>query len=228
MKSIALFVLLFTAATARADAWWHDGGRYHEPYDHKVHHKSYKHKSRKRDSRDHNSKHYSEKHYSKKHHSNKHYSKKDKSYKDRGHYRDSHHAKSDRRNHHAYDHRRGYRDGYRDGRHHGEYKTSRRWEPVQGFRGRSGRDVTRYIGVNDHVRALSIEGTKRGMYIRKAYALLGNGRWVRVHGLEGYVSRGERISHRLRYSRYVKQIVLDVEPAHYKRGYAQLLVRRAH
>jgi hypothetical protein len=126
---------------------------------------------------------------------------------------------------HAHGHRRDHRgDHHRN--HYRDYKP-RRWQTVQAFRGRSGKDVTRYINVNDRVRALSIQGTKRGMYIRKAHALMGNGRWVRIRGLEGYVARGERIKHRLRRDRFVNQVVLEVEPARYKRGYAELLVRPA-
>ncbi|MFN3235650.1 MAG: hypothetical protein ACE37D_01190 [Pseudomonadales bacterium] len=115
----------------------------------------------------------------------------------------------------VHQHRRDHRNDYKP----------RRWEKVSAFRGRSGKDVTRYINVNDRVQALSIQGTKRAMYIRKAHALMGNGRWVRVRGLEGYVGHGERIKHRLRKDRFVNQVVLEVEPARYKRGYAELLVR---
>lgn len=143
-----------------------------------------------------------------------------------------------------YQHQLDHRDKHK--RHHKQYRKDqqqhhkhyrqdtkkqvhkpRRWEKVSAFRGRSGKDVTRYINVNDRVKALSIQGTKRAMYIRKAHALMGNGRWVRVRGLEGYVAYGERIKHRLRKDRFVKQVVLEVEPARYKRGYAELLVRPA-
>ena len=119
-----------------------------------------------------------------------------------------------------------FRKDYNRNKGHHDYRP-RRWEPVQSFRGRSGKDVKRYIEVQDRVHALSIQGTKRAMYIREAYALMGNGRWVRVKGLEGYVRRGERLKHRLRNPRFIQRIVLEVEPARYKRGYAELSVRPA-
>lgn len=213
MKSIALFVLLFTAASAQADKhWWHDGGRHHEPHEHRVHDKSYKHKSEKKR---HKEKSQKQDHRHSYGHSNRHYDDHN------GPRHDGH-----RTHRYGHQHGKGYRDGYHDG-HRKSHQKAHRWEHIQGFRGRSGREVTRYIGVNNRVRALSIEGTKRAMYIREAYALMGNGRWVRVHGLEGYVSRGERLRHRLRNPRFVQKVVLEVEPARYKRGYAQLLVRPA-
>lgn len=111
--------------------------------------------------------------------------------------------------------------------HQYSYRPAKRWQSVTAFRGRSGRDVTRHLNVQERVKALSIQATKRGMYIRRAHALLGNGRWIRVEGLEGHVNLGERVNHRLSRDRYVKQVVLDIEPSRSKRGYAELLVRPA-
>ena len=102
-----------------------------------------------------------------------------------------------------------------------------RWEPVSAFRGRSGKTVTRSIRVQDKVDALAIQGTKRGMNIQSAHAVMGNGRWVRLRGLEGRVRHGEQLKHRLRHSRHVQKVVINVAPDRYKRGYAELSVKTA-
>lgn len=200
MKPLILLTLLMATATANADPrWWRDGGYHQEPFE--YHFKIEKHKKKHKQA-----------------HKQKHHGSHGK------------HNSYGKNYDHGYD--SGYHKGYEDGRNgHGyddyhDYKP-RRWQPVSGFRGRTGRDVTREIHVKDRVRALSIEGTKRDMVIREAYALMGNGRWKRLHGLEGYLRCGERVKHRLRNPRFVQRIVLEVEPARYKRGYAKLFVKPA-
>lgn len=238
MKAPALFITLIVgalgaAAPAQAEKrWWADGAREHqERYEHELEHRGH-HKP----GRDRQDKHKTEpKQHDK--HSKKYTDQRDHNQKYNKHNPWKIHAKKrDHRRYDAgkydqgrYDHRKSYkRDHHHNNRYSDHHKYNpARWQPVQSFRGRSGRDVTRYISVQDKVDALSIQGIKRSLYIREAYALMGNGRWVRVKGLEGYVGRGERLRHRLRNSRYVQKVVLDIEPGRYKRGYAELFVRPA-
>ena len=104
---------------------------------------------------------------------------------------------------------------------------TKRWETVSAFRGRSGKVVTRQIQVGEEVRALSIAGTKRGMVVRRAKALLGNGRWIRLEGLEGHVTHGEQVSHRLHNPRHIRRVLLDIAPDRDKRGYGELQIKPA-
>ena len=115
---------------------------------------------------------------------------------------------------------------HHDKRHNHAQKQSR-WETFGSFRGRSGKHVTRQIHVDERVKALSLQGTKRGMVVRRAHALLGNGRWVRIEGLEGHLRYGEQTKHRLRRPRHVQKVVLDIAPDRYKRGYADLRIKSA-
>jgi hypothetical protein len=105
--------------------------------------------------------------------------------------------------------------------------THRKWQTVSSFRGRSGIEVTRSIPVHEKVKALSIQGTKRGMIVRRAYAVMGNGRWVRLHGLEGRILRGDQVRQRLNHPRHVRRVVLDIAPSRFKRGSGELKVRTA-
>ncbi|MFT5929291.1 MAG: hypothetical protein ACI805_002423 [Candidatus Azotimanducaceae bacterium] len=118
-----------------------------------------------------------------------------------------------------------YRD--RTDNRHGQQQRNRNWQTVSNFRGRSGKVVTRQFRVGEKVNALSIEGTKRGMVIRRAHALLGTGRWVRLEGLEGHITNGERARHRLHNSRFVRRVELEIGPGRYKRGYGKLQVSSA-
>ena len=126
------------------------------------------------------------------------------------------------RGHANYDDRRN--DGHRDKRH---AHRQNRWETVDSFRGRSGKLVTRQINVDERVQELSLQGTKRGMVVRRAHALMGNGRWVRIEGLEGHLRHGEQVKHRLRKPRHVQKVVLEIAPERYKRGYADLRIKSA-
>lgn len=137
------------------------------------------------------------------------------------------HANKHAKGHYDYDNRRY--DGHQDNRHnrHNQAHNRSRWETVGSIRGRSGKHVTRDINVDERVQALSLQGTKRGMVVRRAHALLGNGRWVRVEGLEGHLRHGEQSKHRLHRARYVQKVVLDIAPDRYKRGYADLRIKPA-
>lgn len=220
MKAPLSILILLTSISAQAETnWWNTDARHGDRYEHQLDHKQER-KHRRHDQvaehrQDHKKEHRDERRDDRKHHRQEH--RRDH----QEHRRDHKYDRYANHNHRRHD--RHHRDD-----HYKSHKYSpRKWQTVRGFRGRSGRDVTRYIAVQDRVRALSIQGTKRSMYISEAYALMGNGRWVRVRGLEGYVGRGERIKHRLRNPRYVQKVVLHVEPARHKRGYAELLVRPA-
>jgi len=152
----------------------------------------------------------------------------DKRYTNQRHDSKQNHGKNrsdGNRGRYSYDqnHNRGDRTDNR----HGEQHQSRHWQTVSAFRGRSGKVVTRQFRVGEMVNALSIESTKRGMVIHQAHALLGNGRWVRLEGLEGHIRDGERARHRLHNSRFVRRVELEVGPGRYKRGYGQLQVSSA-
>ncbi len=82
------------------------------------------------------------------------------------------------------------------------------------------------IYVDDRVDAIEIEGLKRDLHVRKAWMILGNGRPVRLHDLEGYIDAGYSRAVFLSRDRYVKRIELEVEPVGYSRGYARINVRR--
>ncbi|MFT7244570.1 MAG: hypothetical protein ACI82A_001928 [Candidatus Azotimanducaceae bacterium] len=134
------------------------------------------------------------------------------------------HSNKPSKSHSDYDDRRY--DGHQDNRHNQAHSRGR-WETVGSIRGRSGKHVTRQINVDERVQALSLQGTKRGMVVRRAHALLGNGHWVRVEGLEGHLRHGEQSKHRLHKARHVQKVVLDIAPDRYKRGYADLRIKTA-
>jgi hypothetical protein len=134
------------------------------------------------------------------------------------------HSNKHSKGHSDYDDRRY--DGHQDNRHNQAHSRGR-WETVGSIRGRSGELVTRQINVDERVQALSLQGTKRGMVVRRAHALLGNGRWVRVEGLEGHLRHGEQSQHRLHRASHVQKVVLDIAPDRYKRGYADLHIKTA-
>ncbi len=229
MKATILVITMILASAAQAEsAWWQAGDLKSERYEHKFDEQKSKRHNGARAHKEKSDRHHkpaAQKQFKIADDRGRHHHK-DRRYSDRGALDrpDRHHDRS--RDHHRPP---NYKDGYRDDhRHHQQHDYKpRRWQAVSAFRGRTGKDVTRYIGVEDRVQALSIAGTKRAMYIRRAYALMGNGKWIRIQGLEGYVSRGETVRHRLRHPRYVRQIALDIEPARYKRGYAELRVRPA-
>ncbi|MFT4797685.1 MAG: hypothetical protein ACJAYE_002887 [Candidatus Azotimanducaceae bacterium] len=154
-------------------------------------------------------------------HSKKHNKKHNRKYSN-GH--SNGYSQGHSKGHSNYDDRRN--DGRHNKRHHNAHKQGR-WETIGSFRGRSGQHVTRQIHVDERVRALSLQGTKRGMVVRRAHALLGNGRWVRIEGLEGHLRHGEQTKHRLRKPRHIQKIVLDIAPDRYKRGYADLRIKSA-
>lgn len=203
MKALVIFTaLIFTSmtlftSTAQASPWTQIGDRKHERYEHKF--EVNQHKRNTAHSKNARSK-KTHKHAHHNQHSRQHFNQQGKRFQEDNYKRD--------------------RSGKKDYR-------PRAWQTIAPFRGRTGKDVTRYLGVEDRVQALSIQGTKRAMYIRKAYALMGNGRWVRLRGLEGYVGHGEIVRHRLKNARYVQHVALDIEPARHKRGYAKLMVRPA-
>ena len=67
---------------------------------------------------------------------------------------------------------------------------------------------------------------KRDLHVRQAWMVLGNGRHVRLHDLEGYMDAGLSRAVFLSQDRYVQHIELQVEPVGYSRGYARINVRR--
>lgn len=82
------------------------------------------------------------------------------------------------------------------------------------------------IYVDERVDAIELEGIKRDLHVRRAWMVLGNGRMVRLHDLEGYMEAGYSRAVFLATDRYVKRIELEVEPVGYSRGYARINVRR--
>ena len=112
---------------------------------------------------------------------------------------------------------RSYSKGY-------DYKPVQ-WQFVSDFRSRKGKDVDRTINVNERVIALELEGRKRDLIIDRAYAELGNGRVIRLHGLEGYLEKGDHLRHRLNNARFVERVVFEINATGYKRGYARLSIR---
>ena len=237
IRSTLLSTLLLigtSAVQADANADWDTDGRSGDRYEHTVDHKKHRQAHNNRHEEKSNKKNETSNKQHKRSHKKKdrHAHNKHAWHNSNNHRHDKHHSSSHAGSKGSYlksHHRHNRHDRYDQYHHRGDSHNyrPRQWQAVTGFRGRSGRDVTRYINVDDRVRALSIQGTKRAMYIREAHALLGNGRWIRVEGLEGYVGRGERIKHRLRNPRFVQKVVLEVEPARHKRGYAQLLVKPA-
>lgn len=177
----------------------------------RINHKKQNHQNRQKTHDKHHNKSYSNSHGKK--HSNKHSNR-----------HSNQHSKGYSKRHSGYDDR--HYDGHQDNRHN-KARNRGRWETVGSFRGRSGKHVTRQINVDERVQALSLQGTKRGMVVRRAHALLGNGRWVRVEGLEGHLRYGEQSKHRLHKARHVQKVVLDIAPDRYKRGYADLRIKSA-
>ena len=82
------------------------------------------------------------------------------------------------------------------------------------------------IYVDERVDSIEIEGLKRDLHIRRAWMILGNGRAIRLHDLEGYLDAGYSRAVFLSRDRYVKRVELEVEPVGYSRGYARINVRR--
>ena len=114
--------------------------------------------------------------------------------------------------HHHQAHRHGYLSGH--WLFAGEFKTRTRHvsDPV--------------IYVDERVDSIEIEGLKRDLHIRRAWMILGNGRAIRLHDLEGYLDAGYSRAVFLSRDRYVKRVELEVEPVSYSRGYARINVRR--
>lgn len=236
MKTTALFIGMLLSTVAHAESAWQQTGIQKERYEHRFEERKSKrhadsdkqvkesHRGHKQPEQKTAKVHIEHHRHDKKdhRHSDRHRDYRFKPHNDRR-YGQSHHRPDERRHDHRQDRR--YKS---DKRHHRDHSyRPRPWQVVSAFRGRTGKDVTRYIGVDDRVHALSVTGLKRAMYIRRAYALLGNGEWIRIRGLEGYVNHGESVRHRLRHARYVRQVALDIEPARHKRGYAELKVRPA-
>ena len=106
-------------------------------------------------------------------------------------------------------------------RHHRNDHSSVKWIAAGDFRSRRSHDSDPIIEVNDKVNHLGLEGTKRSVYVERAYIEFGNGQIKRIRSLEGIIHNGEQHRHQLARTRQVSRVYLHLSPLG-DRGYARL------
>lgn len=236
MKRLTFLIVgTLLASTASAEGWRADRNQFRVFEEIKTAHQTShnQHKQRQIDNKQQEKKkrvdkpQVSKKHVDKRHVSKQHQNS-NRSKHNRNHVsRDRHNAERNHHNRSRYSYSQSHNRRDQHSNRGGQQHQSRKWQTVSAFRGRSGKVVTREFRVGEKVNALSIQGTKRAMVIRRAHALMGNGRWVRLGGLEGHIANGERAKHRLHNSRFVRRVELEVAPGRYKRAYGNLQVSSA-
>ena len=110
-------------------------------------------------------------------------------------------------------------------RHHRKVHSSRQWITAGDFRSRRSHDSDPIIEVNDRVNYLGLQGTKRSVYVERAYIEFGNGQTKRIRSLEGIIHDGEQHRHQLARTRQVSRVYLHLSPL-VDRGYARLTYAR--
>ncbi|HIG39137.1 MAG: hypothetical protein ABGY96_05565 [bacterium] len=98
---------------------------------------------------------------------------------------------------------------------------SRRWYTAHEFRSRGSHHSRQVIEINDTVDLLGLEGTKRSVYVDRAYIEFSNGRMKRIQSLEGTIRDGDLRRFRLHRTRNISRVHLHLAPSG-QRGYARL------
>ena len=95
-----------------------------------------------------------------------------------------------------------------------------RWIRADQFQTRRHHVSDPVIHINARISALAMTGLKRDTNIHQAYVEFGNGSIVRLHEFQGGLYRGGRATRHFKQPRFVKRLILKVEPAHrHKRAY---------
>ena len=110
-------------------------------------------------------------------------------------------------------------------RHHRKDHSSVKWIAAGDFRSRRSHDSDPIIEVNDKVNYLGLQGTKRSVYVERAYIEFGNGQTKRIRSLEGFIHDGERHRHQLARTMQVSRVYFHLSPLG-DRGYARLSYTR--
>ena len=110
-------------------------------------------------------------------------------------------------------------------RHHRMHHSSVKWITAGDFRSRRSHDSDPIIEVNEKVNYLGLQGTKRSVYVERAYIEFGNGQTKRIRSFEGTLHDGERHRVQLARTRQVARVYLHLSPLG-KRGYARISYAR--